>query len=232
MSFTDEEILAQLLKTADGEYITPQTELWQIDPEGMIEEGGAWRVDNVFSYQRLDDYPVFSSQAAAKRSIRDASQVAADQYEHVKNLVGCLAELLAAVTSAGHWSNDGESYTFYGDTHGHIFIESIIEKLKLADELLDTDGHVSFVEQVPSRVITMGAEPAIRKTPLTPSLSEPWHNDADLARIKDLESHIVGRQVKAESREKLIKQQVAHSKSLQEALHEARAALDDEVSSA
>ena len=74
MSFTDEEILSQLQKTEDGEYITPETELWQIDP-------GAWRVDNVFSFQRLDDHPIFSSEAAAERSIRDDSQVAADQYE-------------------------------------------------------------------------------------------------------------------------------------------------------
>jgi len=121
MSFTDEEILSQLEKTADGEYITPQTDLWQIDPQGMIEDGNAWRVDNVYSYQRLVDYPVFSSEAAAKRSIRSAEQMAAD-------------------------------------------------------------------------------------------------------RITDLESHIVGMQVKAESDQKLIKQQVAQIKSLKDTVHEQRAA--------
>lgn len=158
MKFTDEEILAQLEKTADGEYITPQTELWQIDPEGMIEEGGAWRVDNVFSYQRLDDDPVFSSQAAAKRSIRDASQVAADQYEHVKNLVGCLAEWLTAVTSAGCWANNGERYMFYGDSYLPTAIGKIVEALQLADELLDDDGHEPWAEQIPDRIIATKVE--------------------------------------------------------------------------
>jgi hypothetical protein len=115
MSFTPEEILSQLEKTEDGEYITPQTVLWQIDPEERIGTDNPWRVDTVYSYQRLVDYPVFSSEVAAKLSLRSAEQ-----------------------------------------------------------------------------------------------------------RIKDLESHIVGMQVKAESDAKLIKQQVDQIKALQEALHEQR----------
>jgi len=144
MSFTDEEILSQLQKTADGEYITPETELWQIDP-------GAWRVDNVFSFQQVDDHPIFSSEAAAKRSIRDDSQVAADQCEHVKSLTGCLTELLAATRSA-------------------------------------------LPEQ----------------------------------RLKDLESHIVGMQVRAENDAILIKQQAAQIKSLQDTVSYYKAAPDDQ----
>jgi len=206
MSFTDAEILSQLEKTEDGEYITPQTELWQIDPQSMIEDGNAWRVDNNYSYQRLVDFPVFSSEAAAKRSIRDASQVVADQYEHVRNLACHLAELLAAVTSAGHWSNDGESYTMYGDTYHPSLIESIVEQLQCVDDLLDDEEHVSLAKQV--------SEPVVRAEPA----------EADTQRIKDLESHIVGMQVKAESDLKIIKQKTDQIKALQEALHEQRAA--------
>jgi cephalosporin hydroxylase len=86
MSFTPEEILSQLEKTEDGEYITPQTELWQIDPESMVEDGNAWRVDNVYSYQRLVDYPVFSSEAAAKRSIRSAERSIRSAEQRIKDL--------------------------------------------------------------------------------------------------------------------------------------------------
>jgi hypothetical protein len=55
--------------------------------------------------------------------------------------------------------------------------------------------------------------------PAVHSLTAGWHKETDQKRIKDLESHIVGMQVKAESDAKLIKQQVDQIKALRDALH-------------
>jgi hypothetical protein len=159
MKLTPEEILAQLDRTEDGEYITPQTKLWQIDPKGKISGGSAWRVDRSWSFQKRDGYLLFSSEEAALRSVRSASETAA---ENMKSLVSTLAELLTVVTSAGHWSNDGESYTMYGDTYHPSLIESIVEQLQCVDDLLHDEGHVSLAKQVPGRIITASAvDPAI-----------------------------------------------------------------------
>ena len=206
MKPTPEEILAQLDRTEDGEYITPQTNLWQIDPKGKISGGSAWRVDRSWSFQKRDGYLLFSSEAAALRSVRSASETAA---EDMKSLVSTLAELLTVVTSAGHWSNDGESYTMYGDTYHPSLIESIVEQLQCVDDLLHDEGHVSLAKQVPGRTVRVEPEidPAIRKTPFATLLPAGWHNEADTQRIKDLESHVVGLQMKAESDLKIIEQQ-------------------------
>jgi len=62
-------IVSQLEVTADGVVITPKTQLWQIDPDRMLNDGEPWKcyAKSVF---RVHDLTVFSTKEAALNSTK------------------------------------------------------------------------------------------------------------------------------------------------------------------
>jgi len=71
--------------------------------------------------------------------------------------------------------------------------------------------------------------PAIRKTPVQNPLHKDWHNEKDTQRIKDLESHIVVMQVKAESDQRIIEQQKRLIKKHEQTIYDSRKVQEEQI---